>query len=168
MDFHLFPEKNKKIIRTISDGYGATVIAKNYIGLKKDYFARTFTWQHGWIPDLWNIDRDEVIGESYLKKYKTVFVARKTQQKYLASQNLSSKAIGLPYCYAPSTNVVRKVGSLLVMPTHSTLSLGTKENQGFIDQVLKYKNLFNEVFVCMQDVDIARNRGEIWQKLKEK
>ena len=164
MDLHLYPRKNEIIVRAISDAYGATVVARKYIGFKKDYFARTFSWQHGWMPDLWNIDRDEVIGETYLKKFKTVFVARKTQEKYLAQCGLESKAIGLPYCYVPSANVKRNLGSLLIMPTHSTLTCATKEDQGFVDQVVQYKDSFSEIFVCMHEEDIKRKRDEIWQK----
>ena len=164
MDLHLYPVKNEIKVRAISDGYGATVVARKYIGFKKDYFARTFSWQHGWIPDLWNIDRDEVIGETYLEKFKTVFVARKTQEKYLTQCGVVSKSIGLPYCYVGSPAVQRKIGSLLVMPTHSTMSVGTKEDQGFVEEVKKYKDSFSEIFVCMHEEDIIRKRGEIWQK----
>ena len=100
MDLHLYLRKNEIKVRAISDGYGATVVAREYIDSKKDYFARTFTWQNGWIPDLWNIDRDEVIGKFFL-----------------INCNVKSKAIiGLPYCYLKPAKVECKLNSLLVLP----------------------------------------------------
>jgi len=164
MDFSLYPSSEEIRVRTISDGYGATIIANKYIKSQRDYFARNFSWQHGWIPDLWNIDRDEVIGEIYSKRFKTIFVARKTQEKYLSQSGVIAKAIGLPFCYVKSIGIEREAKSLLVMPTHSTLSIGAKENLGFLEEIKKYKDSFNHIFVCMHEEDIRRKRDEIWEK----
>jgi len=163
LNLSLYPNTKKIKVRTISDGYGATVVAQSYIQLEKKYYARNFAWQHGWIPDLWNIDRDEVIGETYSNKFKNIFVARKSQEDYLINCNVKSKAIGLPFCYVKSKKIYRNMGSLLVMPTHSTLSVGSKEDLRFINDVKKYKSSFEETYVCLHEEDIKRNRGKIWQ-----
>ena len=112
MNLSMLPGEKKIITNSISDGYGASYIAKKYINLEKNFFARNFCWQHGWIPDLWNIDRDEIIGEMYSKKFKSVFVARKSQQDYLANLGINAIAIGLPFCYVEPTKFIRKKNSL--------------------------------------------------------
>src|SRR5690349_4216825 len=98
-------EPKKELIEIITDldFYGASYIIAEYCGLKKPmyYYIYYFIWQHGWLPECWNIHPFIVLPyHTSEDKSKSYLVARKDQKDYLSTFGYKKvHAIGLPLIY---------------------------------------------------------------------
>ena len=161
---------------TISNAYGANLIARDYAGLDLTNPDVPGYWMHGWIPGYHNVDPSfialhkkdgqddgydyerQIAGE---KLHTPQWVSRSDQADYLISNGYQKvRAIGLPVVYLPEITVPRIPGSLLVMPPHSHKSHGEGDPlaESYADAIADIRSHFDRVLVCLHEDDIAKGQ----------
>lgn len=147
-------EKEKIVLRSDIDYYGASYTAARYCGLPQPLDTGwKISWQHGWKPQYANIHPYMIVaGPACSDRDNTYLVAREDQRIYLQSKGYKNViAMGLPIIYAESEAIVRKSNSLLVMPVHS-LELTSHGHWGFekyVEEINRLRPNFDEVTICI-------------------
>ena len=135
--------------------YGASVAAARYCGFERPPKAPRGYWMHGWGPKQW-LEFDSPIlyfGPVDLKgKNDYHWVSRLDEANLLRRHGYKNvRAIGLPIVYAPRCKeVVRRPGSLLVMPAHSgDDSTSEWKLEEYAEDIARIRHGFSEVWICI-------------------
>jgi hypothetical protein len=152
---------------SITEMYGAAIVASRYCGMRD--IPRIFHryWQHGWVQKSRQLEPDLVAAEPISNKKSLIFVARKDEEDYLIKEGYQAKAIGLPFCYVPSQRYSRIKNSLLVMPCHTSRFVPIKFNDDynfFVRFILDQRKEFNPIYICMHQEDIDLGYAKLWEK----
>jgi len=137
-----------------SDNYGAIKVAAEYCGIKEPFKSLKAIWQHGCLKP-WFMEFPETLVYNAPRAInKTVFVARKDQEKYLSDAGYKNvHAIGLPFIYLPEISITRRTKSLLVVPIHSLAGKlafeTTREMEQYANYIKTIEHQFSEVVVCV-------------------
>jgi FkbM family methyltransferase len=134
--------------------YGASAAAARYCGFAHPPKTPRGYWMHGWGPKQYLEFKDPILyfGPVDLKgKEDYHWVSRKDEEALLRSNGYRNvKAIGLPIVYAPRTEVVRRPGSLLVMPAHSgDDSTSEFRAEEYAEEIARIRHGFSEVWICI-------------------
>lgn len=154
-----------------SSYYGAFGVAARYCGLRYAPDLIRGFWQHGWVPNHWQVDPAMLALEVDVHKRKSDYywVAREDQEAYLRNSGCENvRAIGLPIVYLGHEQTPRKPQSLLVMPAHSLDY--TKHDwkfEEYAQSIAEIRHDFADVLVCVHPscwkngywVDAFRKRG---------
>jgi len=160
------PETKAYRPSSITEFYGAAVIASKYCGMRNTPRILNRYWQHGWVPKSKQLSPDFVATETINNKNALILVARKDEEEYLIKNGYRAKAIGLPFCYITSQGHSRIQNSLLVMPAHATRHIPInfrEEYKQFIKYVLEQSRYFDTVYVCMHQEDFDLGYSKIWE-----
>ena len=158
------------------NAYGSQKVLKKYLGLRSYRFLRVpeIVWHHGWSPNIWNYDIDQIVGESGQTSdlaHLTYLVARRDQEMALKQAGLENVwATGLPFAYAmilAKEEVSRIPNSALIVPAlHGSFSPDnpTHMDTEYLDFLDKNLKSFSHVRVLMNCDDIQLGRNEEWEK----
>jgi FkbM family methyltransferase len=154
------------------DFYGASLATARYCGFERPPKPPRGYWMHGWGPKQYLEFDDPMLyfGPVDLKgKEDYQWVSRKDEEDLLRRHGYKHvKAIGLPIVYAPRKAVMRRPGSLLVMPAHSgDDSTSEWKLDQYAEEIARIRPDFSEVWVCIHPscwehgywVDAFRKRG---------
>ena len=99
--------------------YGASSEIARQVG-SFEQCAHGARWEHGWKYGA--VSTAEHIGGYHKKKSKSLhLVSTQKHEAILRAEGFSNvHAVGLPYLYADKPNLVRRKGSLLVCPGHTS------------------------------------------------
>jgi FkbM family methyltransferase len=152
--------------------YGASVIAAQYCGFASPPRPARGYWQHGWSPKQWMVFDSPALcfGPVDLHgKEDYHWVARKDEEDLLRRHGYKyAKAIGLPIVYVRPEKAVRRPGSLLVMPSHSSDDTTSEwKMEEYAEEIAQIRPAFSEVWVCIHPscwqhgywVDAFKRRG---------
>jgi len=136
--------------------YGADYVASKYcrlLHIPKTIHGR---WSHGWTAPYQLVQPCMATTTSASQAKETFFfVATKLIEDSLIKHGYKAKAIGLPIAYTEKKSLLRKPGSLLVMPQHS--GLDTPLSHPFrcsVEEIDKIKHNFSSVVVCLHSACI--------------
>jgi FkbM family methyltransferase len=133
--------------------YGSDYIAAKYCGFERPPKAARGVWQHGWIPQRDGLlIADQVFGVS-LEDSQTEqhWVATRFLENFIRAQGFRNvRAIGMPLVYVTETPVLRRPGSLLVMPIHSLHEQKLEwANQDYVQAIIGLRAQFQEIVICV-------------------
>jgi FkbM family methyltransferase len=133
--------------------YGAAAIAAEYCGFTEapELSPSSGIWQHDWFPSHWELNHPDMLLRIATSHEQPYWVARQEDEKAVRSQGYTNvKAIGLPIVYVRPPTVIRRPGSLLVMPVH-TLDYKTHEWRfdEYAEQIYAIRKDFSTVVVCL-------------------
>src|SRR5207245_4807556 len=136
------------------DFYGASMAAARYCGFDDPPKTPRGYWMHGWGPKQYLEFKDPILyfGPVDLKgKDDYHWVSRKDEEALLRNNGYRNvRAIGLPIVYAPRKEVVRRPGSLLVMPAHSgDDSTSEWKLDEYAEEIARIRHGFSEVWICI-------------------
>ncbi|MFC1831306.1 hypothetical protein ACFL0S_04720 [Thermodesulfobacteriota bacterium] len=146
-----FPKENISPRYNISDVYGASLVAKEYCGIK--YFAKPINgeWEHGIAEPHRSLDPILLTSSKMGDRKFQYWVARKDQEVYLEQNGYSKvKAIGLPIVYVKQQKTRRYRNSLLVMPVHSLdYTSHQRDSENYAKFILNLQSEFSEIVICI-------------------
>lgn len=161
---------------SISNAYGANLIARDYAGVPIDEPLVPGYWMHGWIPGYHNVDsalialhkkpgqdgRYDYDGQIREEKQSVPqWVSREDQARFLRDNGYRHvRAIGLPIVYIPDQKVPRIRNSLLVMPPHSHRNHGPADPlaEQYAEQIYELRKDFEHIRVCLHEDDLAKQQ----------
>lgn len=137
-----------------SDFYGASAVAAEYCGFAAPCTRPRGYWMHAWGPKQFLKFDNPILyfGPVDLKgKDDYHWVARLDEENLLRRHGYTNaKAIGLPIVYVPDQPVVRRPGSLLVMPSHSSDDTTSAcPFDEYADEIARIRSSFSEVWICI-------------------
>ena len=132
-------------------------------------------WHHGWIPEVWNKDVDQIIGESGETSelpHLTYLVSRRDQELALKAASINDAwAVGLPYAYAlkmqEANRPPRIRNSAVVAPgLHGSFSPDSPVHVDteYLDFLEPRLTGFDCVRVMMNCDDIRLKRHQEWER----
>ena len=147
------PDLHEPLTGPYRNMYGSDFIAARYCGFQAAPVRPLGLWQHGWISDKDTLlEPDQIFGVkiSHLPS-EWYWVSTKLVENYLRMHGFGNgRAIGLPICYVPESNIERRTGTLLVMPAHS---LNTTQHdwraRAYVEAITLIRNQFREIVVCV-------------------
>lgn len=144
-----------------SDQYGALQTAAAYAGVALPARYRLGgIWHHGCFGPWYEFCPELLVNFAPGAAARPVFTAREEQAAVLRGHGFGRvRAIGLPFVYAPESDVARVPGSLLVMPTHSLAGENHPDRAPFeryADAIARCAAGFRHVTVCVHP-NCARN-----------
>ena len=158
------------------NAYGSQRVLKEYLDLKSCRIFRIpeIVWHHGWNPDIWNYDIDQIVGESGQTSelaHLTYFVARADQEAALREAGLPHvTAIGLPFAYALKIEKQRPTripNSIIVVPAlhgrfdkEASIHMDTE----YLDFLERKLGAFDHIRVLMNCDDIRLGRNAEWER----
>ena len=118
-------------------------------------------WEHGWKYGA--VSTAEHIGGYKKKKSKSLhLVSNLKHEAILRAEGFSNvHAVGLPYLYADKPNLVRRKGSLLVCPGHTSTYSDqdwSKLAEEYAERISEIKEGFSDVLVCLSANCIEREQ----------
>ena len=141
-------------LRNEVDRFGFSSLLALRFGFKNA--PRSFAcYLHGWI---WRRDlKIEDLGYYFTPRNTPIVVTKEHQKDVLTKHGFSRVIIGaLPFAYVKKSSVVRKIGTLLVMPPHSLQYLGyeviSAKMLGYIDDI---SSEFSEICICLHADDFS-------------
>ncbi len=165
-----------RLRRSISNAYGANLIARDYCGVSLADPDIPDYWMHGWIPSFHNVDpglialhkkdgreadRDYLARVREEKERITQRVSRQDQADYLRAHGYRHvEAIGLPIVYIRDPQPKRIPGSLLVMPPHSHRNHGPDDPlaEHYADMICDVSRHFDHIRVCLHEDDLSKGQ----------
>ena len=169
-------ERTSRLRASISNAYGANLIARDYARVPVAEPHVPGYWMHGWIPQYHSIDpalialhkkpgqHDAYDYEGQIREEKEAvvqWVSREDQAAYLREHGYKHvRAIGLPIVYIPEQNVPRIKSSLLVMPPHSHRNHGPTDPlaERYAEQIYELRKDFEHIRVCLHEDDIGKQQ----------
>ncbi len=118
-------------------------------------------WEHGW--KYGEVSTAEHIGGYSKKKSKSLhLVSNQAHEAILRAEGFSNvHAVGLPYLYGDEPNLVRRKGSLLVCPGHTSTYSDqdwSKLAEEYAKRISEIKEGFSDVLVCLSANCIEREQ----------
>jgi hypothetical protein len=140
--------------------YGASSEIARQIG-SLEQCAPGVRWEHGWKYGA--VSTAEHIGGYQKKKSKSLhLVSNSKHEAILRTEGFSNvHAVGLPYLYADKPNLVRRKGSLLVCPGHTSTYSDqdwSKPAEEYADCIAEIKEGYSDVLVCLSADCIDREQ----------
>jgi FkbM family methyltransferase len=152
--------------------YGASAVAAEYCGFKDRPRAARGYWMHGWGPKQYLEFDNPVLYFGLVDlqgKNDYHWVSRQDEENLLRRHGYKKvKAIGMPIVYVAHKPIVRRSGSLLVMPAHSTKETTHEwDFDEYADEIARMRGQFSEVWICIHPscwehgywVDAFKKRG---------
>jgi FkbM family methyltransferase len=127
-------------------------IAAAYCGLKRVPCAIRGNWVHGWDPRYREKLHPDFLFGMRTDPSEHYFVARKDQEEYLRGEGfLNVHTIGMPVVYLPPPQVLRRPGSLLVMPIHASnfITVAANKFDEYAEAIDAIRSDFDEVVICL-------------------
>jgi hypothetical protein len=143
--------------RQAENQYGSSIIMARYCKLNVRPNLFPHRYQHGWSPSFYKLHPFLVMQEEF-KEFDHLLVGRQNDASYLKSLGYSATAIGLPFVYAESIKPNKRLGSLLVMPSHFSMATQRFNNKirDYVDYIESIRRNFSEVVVCIQAHDVKK------------
>jgi hypothetical protein len=140
--------------------YGASSEIARQVG-SLEQCAPGARWEHGWKYGA--VSTAEHIGGYHKKKSKSLhLVSTQKHEAILRAEGFSNvHAVGLPYLYADKPNLVRRKGSLLVCPGHTSTYSDqdwSKLAEEYAERISEIKEGFSDVLVCLSANCIEREQ----------
>jgi hypothetical protein len=140
--------------------YGASSTIARQVGLL-ERCAPGARWEHGWKYGA--VSTAEHIGGYHKKKRKSLHLVSNQKHEAImrAEGFLNVHAVGLPYLYADKPNLVRRKGSLLVCPGHTSTYSDqdwSKLAEEYAERISEIKEGFSDVLVCLSANCIEREQ----------
>lgn len=137
-----------------SEFYGASAVAARYCGFKDPPKNPPGSWIHAWGPKQFlELGTPELyFGLCDLHgKNDYHWVGRLDEEDLLRRHGYKhAKAIGLPIVYVPQKDIVRRPGSLLVMPAHTGDDSTSEWNfEQYADEIAGIRSCFSDVWICI-------------------
>ncbi|MFT5622264.1 MAG: hypothetical protein ACI9FZ_000184 [Bacteroidia bacterium] len=147
-------------LRGEANFYGASSEIARQAGLFEQC-APGARWEHGWKYGA--VSTAEHIGGYSKKKSKSLhLVSTQKHEAILRAEGFSNvHAVGLPYLYADKPNLVRRKGSLLVCPGHTSTYSDqdwSKLAEEYAERISEIKEGFSDVLVCLSANCIEREQ----------
>ncbi|MEO5364482.1 MAG: hypothetical protein H7838_12780 [Magnetococcus sp. DMHC-8] len=143
--------------------YGAARLVADQLGIKNPPVSRV-SWTHGWRQDL--VRADQLACDAHLgvigQPDTTVIIPAHRRRPYLVATKAieallrdsgfpDTRAVGLPFTYAPPDPTVTRIpDSLLVMPTHVLLRMEARANEiEYLEYIQSIAHQFSRVVFCI-------------------
>lgn len=147
-------------LKAEADYYGASSTIARQVG-SLELCAPGARWEHGWKYGA--VSTAEHIGGYNKKKRKQLhLVSNQVHEDIMRAEGFSNvHAVGLPYLYAEKPNLVRRKGSLLVCPGHTSTYSDrdwSKLAVEYAERISEIKDSFTDVLVCLSANCIEREQ----------